>query len=95
MGKAIVVSIALIIIIGIIAFVIRRSVSEATQVGDLNLKQERKMHDLLQSAAMIFNAAGVSFEIEDTDIISDRTQAKINNWLVEYNRYIKSREINA
>jgi hypothetical protein len=94
MGRAIVTSIALVIIVAIIAFVIRKSLKESNQVGDWNLKQEREARQLLTEAAHVMRGIGPGLEIHDSDVISDRSRRAINNWLTRYEDN-KTKEINA
>jgi hypothetical protein len=94
MGRAIVTSVALVIIVAIIAFVIRKSLKESNQVGDWNLKQEREARQLLTEAAHVMRGIGPGLEIHDSDVISDRSRRAINNWLTRYEDN-KTKEINA
>jgi hypothetical protein len=94
MGKAIVVSIMVVIVIAITAFVVRKSLKEANQVGDWNLKQEREARQLLTEAAHVMRGIGPGLEIHDSDVISDRSRRAINNWLTRYETN-KTKEINA
>jgi hypothetical protein len=96
MGKAIVVSLTMVIIIGIIAYVIRRTMREANQVGDLNLKQERQLRALLDEAAGVMHRLGPAYEIEDSDVLSKQSKVSVDSWLRSYNDYLSSnKEINA
>jgi hypothetical protein len=94
MGKAIVTSIMLVLIVAIIAYVIRRTMKEANEVGDLNLKQERQLRRLVDDAAVVMRSLGVGFDIQGSDILSDRSQATVNQWLQRYDTY-HQKEINA
>lgn len=94
MGKAIVVSLTLIIIIAIVAFLIRLSMREATQIGDLNLKQEREMRALLRDAYVIMGGLGPAMDIEDSDILSDRSRVAVDGWLKKHSDY-REKELNA
>ena len=94
MGKAIVSGMVLIILVSIVAFVVRRSLREAAQVGDLNLKQERALRNLVADACKVMAGLGVAASIEDSDVISERSRTAINDWVRRYNRY-QNEEINA
>jgi hypothetical protein len=96
MGKAIVVSLALVICIGIIAFVVRRSLREASQVGDLNLKQEREIRALLDEAAGVMHKLGPAYEIEESDVLSERSKVSVDKWLRKHSQFLsRDKEINA
>lgn len=94
MGKAIAVSIALVLIVAIIAYVVRRSLKEANEVGDLNLKQERQLRRLVDDAAVTMRSLGVGYHIDDSDVLSERSRATVDDWLNRYDKY-HQKEINA
>jgi hypothetical protein len=93
MGKAAVIGAAVVVIAIIVAFVILW-LNRADPVGDLNRQQEQEMRQLLLEAAHVIRGLGISTTIDDSDVLSDRSQRAINNWLNRYEDN-KQRELNA
>lgn len=96
MGKAIVVSLTMIIIILGVAILIYRH-NRKPPVGDLTVKQERELRELVEQAYRVMNNVGIGMEIEDTDVVSPRTESAINNWMTDYASWSRRnrKELNA
>jgi len=94
MGKAIVVSITILVIFLTVALLIYRAYRHSTKVGDLTQKQEREMRKLVEDAARVMRGLGTSLTIEDSDVLSERSQDGINWWLRRYEAH-QQKEINA
>jgi len=94
MGKAIIVSLTILIIFLTVVILIYRAHKNSTQVGDLTQKEERKMRRLLHEAAYVMKGLGVGSSIDDSDVISSRSRVAIDNWLVRYEDN-QTKEINA
>lgn len=84
MGKAIVVGLTLIIIVVAVLWVIHRYIREANKQGDLNLKQERELRHLVEDAHRIMLNLGAAYSIEDTDVLSPRSEQSVNEWINSY-----------
>lgn len=99
MGKAIIAAIVALAIIGTIAYVVirmAREAKEASQIGDLNIKQERALRHLVDDAATTLRSIGPSGSIEDTDVLSSRSTIAVERWLHRYDTYTNlEKEINA
>ena len=97
MGKAIVISIALILLAISFSLTIRWYFKEANKVGDLNLKQEREMRHLIEGANRVLTNLGSAYAIEDTDVLSGRSQQAVNQWISDYETWTHNnqKEINA
>jgi len=93
MGKAAVIGAAVVVIAIIVAFVILW-LNRADPVGDLDRQQEQEMRQLLGEAAHVMRSLGISMTIDDSDVVSDRSQRAINNWLNRYDDN-QQRELNA
>ena len=94
MGKAIAISIAMVLIVFIIAYFVRRSVKDANQVGDLTLDQERVLRRLVDDAAMIMRSLGYTYDVDDSDLLSERSKRSVSAWLDRYHNN-RQKEINA
>lgn len=97
MGKAIVVSLTIVIITVAVIWAIRRSWSDAHQVGDLNLKQERDLRRMVHNAAEVMRRLEASRnDINDFDLLSDESRENVAQWLRDYAVFQdKNKEINA
>lgn len=96
MGRAIVASIMMVLIIAIIGFVVLRAQRTSKQVGDLNLKQEKDLHQMVRKAADVMRELGPGYGLEDLDVLSTRSQEAIDQWLRDYAVFIdRNKEINA
>lgn len=96
MGRAIAIGVTLVLIVAIIAFVIIRSVREANKVGDLTRKQEREMQVLLHEAAQVLHGIGPTYDINHTDILSDRSREAVDAWLKKFNTHLnREKELSA
>lgn len=84
MGKAIAISIALVLIIAITSLADLRSQRISKQVGDLNLKQERDLHRMVRSAAEVMRGLGANRDLNDLDVLSDRSSEAVDQWLRDY-----------
>jgi len=93
MGKAAVIGAAVVVIAIIVAFVILW-LNRDKRVGDLDRQQEQEMRQLLGEAAHVMRSLGISMTIDDSDVVSDRSQRAINNWLNRYDDN-QQRELNA
>lgn len=94
MGKAIVISIALVLIISIIGYFIGRSVRDANQVGDLDMRQERVLRRLVDDAALVMRSLGHTYDVDDSDLLSERSKRSVSAWLDRYDNN-QQKEINA
>jgi len=99
MGKAIIVSITILIIFLTVAILIYRANKHsniAPEMGDFGLKQERQMRQLLDRAASVMRGVGGvdGYQINQIDILSDRSRESVNAWLLEYDTFYQ-KEINA
>jgi hypothetical protein len=95
MGKAIVVSITILIIfLTILIYRAYKNATTAPEVGDYGLKQEREMRQLLDEAGRVMAGLGVGTSIDDSDVISARSRIAIDKWARRYNSY-QQREIDA
>lgn len=97
MGRAIAViaiALAIVAVVAIIAYVVRRSLREANEVGDLTLKQERHLRRLADDAALVMRGLGASYHIDETDVLSERSRETVDDWLRRYDTYYQ-KEINA
>lgn len=94
MGKAIIVSVTILIIFLTVTVVLYRAQARSKTVGDLNQKQERELRRLLSEASHVMRGIGVGVHIDDSDVVSDRSRRAIENWLVRYEDY-QQKEINA
>lgn len=86
MGKALAISITIIllVLIGVVFAAWWRKRDDRTRfIGDLSGEQEQRLRELNQAAADIFRQLGPSYDIVDTDLLSDRSQAMVNAWLKE------------
>lgn len=87
MGKAIAVSAAMVLIIGIIALVVWL-LNKKPPRGDLNSKQEYELEKLVHGAAgVIRNLGNAHNNIEDNDLLSDRSRQNVERWLNEYEKF--------
>jgi hypothetical protein len=90
MGNAIVTALLVLAVVATISYVLIRmskEAKEASQVGDLNLKQERELRRLVDDAALTIRSLGASGTIEDSDFLSDRSNLAIERWLHRYDTY--------
>jgi len=94
MGKAIIVSVTILIIFLTVVILIYRAYRHSTKVGDLDQRQERELRQLLGEAAHVMRRLGVAPSIDDSDVLSERSRRSIENWLVRYEDN-KTKEINA
>jgi hypothetical protein len=97
MGKVIVVSIVILIIALVMMILIYRAHKRATtapEMGDLGLKQEQRMRQLLSDACRVMAGLGAGANIDDSDVISSRSRAAIDKWSRQYHSYLQ-RETNA
>jgi hypothetical protein len=97
MGKAIAVSAAMVLIIGIIAFTVYR-MSRKPPRGDLTSKEEYELLKMMHRAAGVMRRLGYQPDgnIDDSDILSRRSKQNIDKWLHEYEKYHhERRELNA
>lgn len=96
MGRAIAISVAMVLIITIIAFASLRLQRINKQVGDLNLKQERDLHRMVRSAAEVMRGLGANRDLNDLDVLSDRSSEAVDQWLRDYAVFAdRNKEINA
>lgn len=96
MGRAIAISVAMVLIITIIAFASLRLQRINKQVGDLNLKQERDLHRMVRSAAEVMRGLGANRDLNDLDVLSDRSSEAVDQWLRDYAVFTdRNKEINA
>lgn len=96
MGKAIAISVALVLIVAIIAFVVYR-LNKKPPRGDLTSKQEHELEKMVHSAASVMRNLGYQpGDIDNTDVLSSRSTEKINQWLGTYEHFKwEKRELNA
>ena len=96
MGKAIAVSVALVLIVAIVALVVYR-LNKKPPRGDLDRKQEYELEKLVHGAAgVIRNLGNAHNDIEDNDLLSDRSRQNVERWLHEYEKFKwNRRELNA
>lgn len=95
MGKALVVSATIVIIILVItgATMWFRRQEDKVKTA-VTPRQARLQRDLLNSAAAVLSNAGVARTIEETDMLSPRTQAARDKWLRRYEEFT-NKETNA
>lgn len=97
MGKAIAVSVALVLIVGIISFVVYR-LNKKPPRGDLTSKEEYELEQMVHAAAGVMRHLGYSPEggIDDSDVLSLRSKQNVARWLDGYENYKwQKRELNA
>lgn len=92
MGKALAVSAAMVLIIGIVAATVMW-LNRREPTGDLNLKEEREILTLLHSGAGVMRSLGNAHNnIDDNDVMSIRSQRALAAWLTRYDNYNLKRE---
>lgn len=97
MGKAIAISVALVLIVAIIAFVVYR-LNRKPPRGDLTSKEEYELEQMVHAAAGVMRRLGYSPEnsIDESDFLSDRSKTNVAKWLDGYEKYKwEKRELNA
>lgn len=96
MGRAIVIGIVLVVIAGIVTFLILRAQAVSRQVGDLNRKQERDLRQMVYNAAEVMRGLGANRDLNDLDVLSDRSSEAVDQWLRDYAVFTdRNKEINA
>jgi len=86
MGKAIVISITIVVLVMLIIGAAMWATREQRGVG-FTPRQERARQRLLNRAHQILSEAGAARTIEDSDVLSHRTMAARDEWLQRYNDY--------
>lgn len=87
MGKAIAISVTVIIVVAIVALLIWVSNREPIK-GDLNRKQEYELEKLIHGAAGVIRSLGNAHNnIEETDLLSARSQQNVAHWLEQYEKF--------
>lgn len=95
MGRAIAVSVALVLIVGIIALVVY-FLNRKPPVGDLDRSQERELQKLVHGAAGVMRSLGARMDIDDSDVLSPRSTRNVTGWLDLYEKHNwEKRELNA
>lgn len=97
MGKAIAVSTAMVLIIGIIALTVYL-MNRKPKRGDLTSKEEYELEQMVHAAAGVMRHLGYSPEggIDDSDVLSLRSKQNVARWLDGYENYKwQKRELNA
>jgi len=91
MGRAIVISITIVVLVMLIIGAAMWATREQRGVG-FTPRQERARQRLLNRAHQILSEAGPGRTIEDSDVLSSRTSAARDEWLNRYHD-LKNKEI--
>lgn len=97
MGRAIAISVAVVLIVAIIAFVVYR-LNKKPPRGDLTSKEEYELEKMVHAAAGVMRHLGYSPDggIDNSDVLSPRSTASVAKWLDGYEKYKwEKRELNA
>jgi hypothetical protein len=97
MGKAIAVSLAVVLIVGIIALTVYL-LNRKPKQGDLSRRQEYELQKMVHRAAGVMRHLGYvpDGHIDDSDILSQRSKDNVSKWLSDYENYNwERRELNA
>lgn len=92
MGKAIVVGVTLLLLAIVVAVVVMWF-RHKDDDGNLSTRQEKRLQLQLDAAARIMYESGTSDQLDDSDFLSERTKAAMDQWLKDYGNMRK--ELNA